>query len=125
MRSGGQTTVTWRRSWSPCTASDRDVVVVTDGPDGAYAYDGSERLRVPSYPDPLPPTERTGAGDAFSSTFLAAMVKGHTLVEALEWAPINAMSVVQQVGAQGGLLGEEDLLRLLKEAPERYAVSRW
>jgi sugar/nucleoside kinase (ribokinase family) len=56
---------------------------------------------------------------------LAALVKGHTLVDALEWAPINAMSVVQQVGAQGGLLDEEDLLRLLKEAPERYAVSQW
>jgi ribokinase len=101
------------------------LVVVTDGPDGAYAYDGSERVRVPAYPDPLPPTERTGAGDAFSSTFLAALVKGHSLVDALEWAPINAMCVVQQVGAQGGLLDEEDLLRLLKEAPERYAVSQW
>ena len=117
--------VTWRRSSSPSYGLGPPLVVVTDGPDGAYAYDGSDQLRVPSYPDPSPPTERTGAGDAFSSTFLAALVKGHTLVDALAWAPINAMSVVQQVGAQGGLLGEEALLRLLKEAPERYAVSQW
>jgi sugar/nucleoside kinase (ribokinase family) len=101
------------------------LVVVTDGPDGAYAYDGSARLQVPSYPDPSPPMERTGAGDAFSSTLLAALLKGHTLAEALEWAPINAMSVVQEVGAQAGLLGEEGLLRLLKEAPECYAVRQW
>ena len=100
-------------------------VVVTDGPDGAYAYDGHERLRVPSYPDPSPPTERTGAGDAFSSTLLAALVKGHTLAEALAWAPVNAMRVVQDVGAQEGLLGEEDLQLLLKAAPEWYAVSQW
>jgi sugar/nucleoside kinase (ribokinase family) len=101
------------------------VVVVTDGPDGAYAYDGSNRLRVPSYPDPSPPTERTGAGDAFSSTLLAALVKGCTLTEALSWAPINAMRVVQEVGAQGGLLHEQDLLLDLKAAPEWFAVSRW
>ena len=101
------------------------IVVVTDGPDGAYAYDGSERLRAPSYPDPSPPLERTGAGDAFASALLAALVKGHSLAEAFAWAPVNAMSVVQEVGAQGGLLGEEDLLRLLKEAPEWYAVSQW
>ena len=101
------------------------LVVVTDGPDGAYAYDGSQRLRVPAYPDPAPPTERTGAGDAFSSTLLAALVKGYTLVDALEWAPINGMRVVQEVGAQAGLLGEEDLLLQLKAAPESYTVSRW
>jgi hypothetical protein len=35
------------------------------------------------------------------------------------------MSVVQEVGAQGGLLGEEDLRILLKTAPESYAVSQW
>ena len=40
-------------------------VAVTDGPQGAYASDGTCRLRVPSYPDPAAPTERTGAGDAF------------------------------------------------------------
>ncbi len=101
------------------------LVVVTDGPDGAYAYDGAQRLRAPSYPDPSPPTERTGAGDAFSSTLLAALVKGYTLVEALQWAPINAMRVVQQVGAQSGLLDEQTLLLELKAAPESYAVSQW
>ena len=38
------------------------IVVVTDGPEGAYASDGSQRYRVPAYPDPCPPKERTGAG---------------------------------------------------------------
>jgi ribokinase len=101
------------------------LVVVTDGPDGAYAYDGAQRLRAPSYPDPSPPMERTGAGDAFSSTLLAALAKGHTLVEALQWAPVNAMRVVQQVGAQSGLLDDQALLLALKAAPESYAVSEW
>ncbi len=101
------------------------IVVVTDGPDGAYASDGSKRYRVPSFPDPSPPTERTGAGDAFSSALVAALVKGHPLETALAWAPVNAMSVVQEVGSQTGLLHESELLTHLKGAPETYAVTTW
>ena len=85
------------------------IVVITDGPDGAYASDGQNRFQMPLYPDPAPPKERTGAGDAFASTFVAALAKGNTLEGALQWAPINSMSVVQQTGAQNGLaIGERD-----------------
>jgi len=101
------------------------IVVVTDGPEGAYASDGSQRYRVPSYPDPSPPKERTGAGDAFASALVAALVKGLPLEVALAWAPVNAMSVVQEVGSQSGLLGEAELLKHLKGAPETYAVTTW
>ena len=101
------------------------IAVVTDGPEGAYASDGTRRYRVPSYPDPFPPKERTGAGDAFSCALVAALVRGHPLCEALAWAPINAMSVVQEVGSQTGLLTEEALLEFLKCAPESYAVTTW
>ncbi len=101
------------------------IAVVTDGPEGAYASDGTRRYRVPSYPDPFPPKERTGAGDAFSCALVAALVQGHPLCEALAWAPINAMSVVQEVGSQTGLLTEEALLEFLKCAPESYAVTTW
>ena len=31
------------------------IVVVTDGPAGAYASDGSRRFKMPLYPDPAPP----------------------------------------------------------------------
>ena len=102
-----------------------EIVVVTDGPEGAYAYDGTHRLFVPAFPDPAPPTERTGAGDAFSSTLVAALVRGRPLVEAMAWAPINAMSVVQQVGSQTGLITESELLEHLKCAPKAYVVTRW
>src|SRR3546814_8126884 len=78
-------------------------VCITDGPDGAYASDGRNRFRMPPYPDPAPPFERTGAGDAFASTFVAALIKGNNLAGALQWAPINSMNVVQNVGAKKGL----------------------
>ncbi len=99
------------------------IVVVTDGPEGAYASDGSHRLKMPAYPDPKPPFERTGAGDAFSATFVAALMKGSNLEGALQWAPINSMSVVQYVGAQKGLLNQEQLSHYLERSPDWYKPS--
>ena len=96
------------------------IVVITDGPDGAYASDGNQRLSMPLYPDPAPPVERTGAGDAFASTFVAALAKGNTLEGALQWAPINSMNVVQNVGAQAGLLTEDKIEELLRNSPDWY-----
>lgn len=99
------------------------IVVVTDGTNGAYAYDGSRYLRVPMYPDERGPYERTGAGDAFASTVVAALALGKPLDEALLWGPINAMSVVQEVGAQKGLLSREALLAFLASAPPDYRIT--
>ncbi len=99
-------------------------VVVTDGPAGAYASDGTSRFSMPLYPDPAPPKERTGAGDAFASTFVAALIKGNNLEGALLWAPINSMSVVQKTGAQAGLLSEYQLQHFLKSAPSWYRPTK-
>ncbi len=99
------------------------IVVITDGPNGAYASDGNQRLKMPLYPDPGPPVDRTGAGDSFASTFTAALIKGHNLESALQWAPINSMSVVQKVGAQAGLLTEAELEGWLKKAPNWYKAE--
>lgn len=101
------------------------IVVITDGPNGAYASDGQNRYKMPLYPDPQPPLERTGAGDAFASTFVAALAKGISLEDALRWAPINSMSVVQQVGAQGGLVSEKQLQEYLDKAPDWYKPERF
>lgn len=100
------------------------VVLITNGPDGAYAHDGEKMLRVPSYPDPKPPYERTGAGDAMSSTVVAALALGKPLAEALLWGPINAMSVVGDIGAQRGLLRQKDILEQLRNAPSSYRVTQ-
>jgi sugar/nucleoside kinase (ribokinase family) len=80
---------------------------------------------MPPYPDPGPPVERTGAGDAFTSTFVAALAKGNNLEGALQWAPINSMNVVQHVGAQAGLLTEKEIEKLLREAPEGYKPEKF
>lgn len=100
------------------------IVCITDGPDGAYTYDGKEGFYMPAYPDPAPPVDRTGAGDSFSSTFTTAIVLGKSIDEAIAWGPINSMSVVQYVGAQRGLLSKEKLLEFFNNAPSDYKVER-
>ena len=100
------------------------ITVITDGRQGAHTYDGSEMLQMPMYPDPKPPYERTGAGDAFSSTVTAALVLGKDLPEALRWGPVNSMSVVQQVGARAGLLSKTELEEYLAKAPKDYLSKK-
>ena len=100
------------------------VVLISDGHAGAYASDGSQRWKMPIYPDPKPPYDRTGAGDAFTSTFVAALAKGADVESALLWAPINSMSVVQKVGAQAGLLSEKEINHYLRQAPHWYHPER-
>ncbi|MFA6503184.1 MAG: carbohydrate kinase family protein [Candidatus Paceibacterota bacterium] len=99
------------------------IVLITDGPSGAYAYDGEQMLKVPAYPDQKPAVNRTGAGDAMTSTFAVALALGKTLSEALLWGPLNSMSVIQHVGAQKGLLTRDALLALLANATEDYRVT--
>ncbi len=99
------------------------IVLITDGPNGAYAYDGETMLVVPMYPDPKPPLDRTGAGDATTATVVVALALGKSLSEALRWGPVNSMSVVQEIGAQKGLLAREAIEKYIADAPPEYKVS--
>jgi ribokinase len=99
------------------------IVAISDGPNGAYASDGEKIYFTPIYPDTAPAIDRTGAGDAFASTFTSAIILGKSVKEALSWGPINSMSVVGCVGAQEGLLSREKIKELLAKAPENYKVT--
>lgn len=88
-------------------------VVVTDGPQGAYCFDGSDAYYVNIFPKDA--IERTGAGDAFSSGFVGALAKGKELPEALLWGNANSTSVVQYIGAQKGLLTESGIKKMIKK----------
>ncbi len=100
------------------------IVIITDGIKGAYAYDGKNFWFQSPYPDPNPPYERTGAGDAFASTTVAALALSKDLPTALAWGAINSMSVVQQVGAQKGLLSRSQIEKYLKDAPADFRVKK-
>lgn len=97
-------------------------IIMTDGLKGAYALADGEALFLPVYSTES--FESTGAGDAFASATIAALLSGKEFKEALLWGPINAMAVVMQVGAQKGLLSKEKLEEYLANTPEDYKVSK-
>jgi sugar/nucleoside kinase (ribokinase family) len=96
--------------------------VVTDGSAGAFGTDGTCYLEVPVFPDDAPVVDRTGAGDAFAATLVAAVASGRSLEDAMLRAPVNSMRAVQQVGTQAGLLRADALEALLADAPAGYGV---
>jgi ribokinase len=99
------------------------IVIVTDGPDGSYVYDSSQNkfLRAGIYPQDC--FERTGAGDAFGSGFIAAVIKGKTIEEAILWGTVNSASVISFVGAQKGLLKEAEIASWVTQAKEKVKIE--
>lgn len=83
------------------------VSIITDGGKGSFVYDGQRFVKAGILP--VDAYERTGAGDAFGSGCLAAIIKGKSLEEALLWGTINSASVIGYVGPQKGLLTEEEM----------------
>lgn len=103
--------------------------VITDGPHGSYTYlkdnEGNEYVGcLDIYPDIAPPVERTGAGDAFASTFSSAIARGESIETALKWGSINSMSVCQKVGAQAGLLSQKEIEHYMEIAPKEWGVRK-
>jgi len=96
-------------------------VVITDGANGSYVSDGNRNLKIGTFPTKL--VEKTGAGDAYASGFLAALISRMPLEEAMAWGAINAAHVITKTGTQNGLLTKEQLLRHRHEANNFNAVN--
>lgn len=92
---------------------DYQVVVITDGGNGAYAYEGKNFYYCPVFPSETVST--LGAGDAFASTFCATLIHdGIDVGKALMYASVNSSSVVSKFGATDGLLNFDEIESLLK-----------
>ena len=77
--------------------------VITKDIDGVQAFDGKNFYTRPA-PEIENKVDTTGAGDAFASGFVSALIKDQSIEEALALGSKNAGSVIQQFGAQTGLL---------------------
>ncbi len=96
---------------------DYQVIVITDGGDGAYAYDGTKFYYCPVFPSPVVST--LGAGDAFASTFCAALERTRLNVgKSLMYASVNSASVVSQFGATEGQITFEQIEEELNKNPD-------
>lgn len=90
------------------------LVVITDGPLGADAYDGREHWHIT--PTDVPVVEPTGAGDSFASAFVSARLLGKDVPTALRWGAAQANSVIQYYGATHVLLTKNRIEKQLKGA---------
>ncbi len=101
------------------------IAVITDDARGSYGIkeDGVTMFHCPRYPDPKPPYEITGAGDALASTTVAALELGKPLEEAVQWGATNASSVLQDIGAQKGLLKREELEQHLAKPAAAFKIE--
>jgi len=90
--------------------------IVTDGSAGSLVFDGENQKFLKAGVLPVDAYERTGAGDAFGSGCLAAIIKGKPLEEVLIWGTVNSASVIGYTGSQRGLLTAEDMPTWLERA---------
>lgn len=87
------------------------IISITVGKKGAYAYDG-KKIYFQSV-IPVKVLNATGAGDSFSSGFVASLCyKINDLQRALRWGVGNSSMVVAEVGAQRGLLNLKQIKKL-------------
>ena len=87
--------------------------VMTDGAKGSYACDGIKIYAAGQY-QKVRVIDRTGAGDAFGSGFVAALAQSRDIEDALTLASANATAVVQKIGAKAGLLKQGGKLKRMK-----------
>lgn len=93
------------------------VVVITDGKNGSYCYDGKKIYLCPPYPANVVST--LGAGDAFASTFCATIDKyNKDIAKALKFATVNSASVCEHFGAQQGFLTFDEIEEKLKQSKD-------
>ncbi|MFF9084834.1 carbohydrate kinase family protein [Streptomyces sp. NPDC014991] len=83
------------------------LVVAKAGPDGALvARSGAVPVRVPAVP--AAPRDTTGAGDAFTGAFLAALLAGAPPEEAAAWGCRAGAEAVERVGGRPPRPGSAD-----------------
>ncbi|MEX0616388.1 MAG: carbohydrate kinase family protein [Candidatus Woykebacteria bacterium] len=91
-------------------------VLITDGRDGSYSFDGKDYYKLPEFPGER--VEATGAGDSFATALVAALFYGLPLSEGMVWGSINGAYVVKQVGPQAGLLHRHEMEKIRAESPD-------
>lgn len=79
------------------------IVVITDGKNGSFAIDALGSISKKGIVK-TEVVEKTGAGDAYSSGFLSALINNKSINGAMGLGTKNSASVISKVGAQAGLL---------------------
>lgn len=91
-----------------------NIVVITDSSRGSYCSSLETGMLYHMAPYPIDPIAKTGAGDAYASGFLSAIIHGESITTAMQWGTANASGVIETFGAQKGLLSQTDIIKRIK-----------
>jgi ribokinase len=83
------------------------MIIVTDGENGSHLLVENKYFHERAHSVEV--IETTGAGDAYGSTFVSAIIKGYGPKHAMKMAAINSANVVRYLGAQKGLMTFSEL----------------
>ena len=81
---------------------NHNIVIITDGANGTLAYDGREKIYVPSFK--VKQIDGTGAGDSHIGTVMACLMQDMNLEDSLKKANEVASKVI---AVKGPVLPEE------------------
>jgi len=88
------------------------VIIITDGKRGVYYNDGIKELFMNAKKTKV--VSVAGAGDAFTSAYLAGIIKNLDVETSLKWGLENASSVLTNIGTKNDLLTIEEIKKLSK-----------
>lgn len=94
------------------------IVVITDGANGAWANNGERIIHAEAFCTQK--VDTTGAGDAFGSSFAGGYCLTTDFEDALRFGIINSGHVIQEPGAQNGLLTRSEIEELLEKVVIEY-----
>jgi sugar/nucleoside kinase (ribokinase family) len=101
------------KSWGPKT------VVITDGMNGAYLFGGDKNVLY-STATSKDRIDTTGAGDSFGSALVGGYILTGDLETALKYGIINSGNVVNEYGAQNGILRKDGIEKKLGDVKISY-----
>ena len=93
-----------------------EVLIVTQGSRGGFIWENDKPVRYPVFP--VNAVDSNGAGDTFHGAFVAARVKGMTVMEAATFASATSALKCTRVGAQEGIPAFEEVMAFIKERKE-------
>jgi len=87
-----------------------EIAIITDGKNPVHGVDGKGSY-FKIFPQNIKVVEATGAGDSFSSSFLAGMIETGDMKLSLKLAIVNSHSVLKFKGSKKRLLTHDEVLK--------------
>lgn len=90
-----------------------EIIVITDGKNGGYLYDGKDFSHYPAFP--VDAVDTNGAGDVFHGAFAFARISGKAPMEACVFSSAVSALKCTKVGARDGVPTYDETIKFLKE----------